>query len=86
MPLKCTECGQIVPPLSCHSCRPSGNTLRGFVLHELRRGDIVRHRGSGDSYVITEPCGPWATAVRTIRVSNPSEWLLVENAEMSGGR
>jgi len=36
MPLQCTECGKIIPPLCCHTCRPSGNTLRGFVLpHDM---------------------------------------------------
>ena len=46
MSLQCTECGKIVPPLCCHTCRPSGNTLRGVVvpreLWERMRSAIFR--------------------------------------------
>lgn len=47
-------------------------------IKELERGDIIRHNGSGNSYVITSVYGEYAIAVDTIHVSNPNEWSIVE--------
>jgi len=43
----------------------------------LKRGDIVRHVMDAQSYVVTETCRNRVTAVRTIELTNPVEWLLV---------
>jgi hypothetical protein len=42
----------------------------------LKKGDIVRHRMSGDVYVVTNDFYPHlgALAVRTERVSRPDYW------------
>lgn len=45
---------------------------------ELKTGDVVQGKSSGLSYVVTDNYGDHAIAVRTMHVSNPSEWLLVE--------
>jgi hypothetical protein len=43
----------------------------------LLPGDMVRHAGGGDNYVITSPFGTRHTAVRTVDMTNPAEWALV---------
>lgn len=53
-------------------------SLDAPVIESLKPGDIVRHRTSGDGYIVTANNGNGtAVAVRTITLSNPSEWLLV---------
>ena len=47
-------------------------------LRDLQRGDIVRHRNAGDSYVIENVDGRGALGVRTILITNHDEWLLVK--------
>lgn len=47
-------------------------------ISKLKRGDIIRNMGSPDSLVVTSCYGSTATAVLTVEVTNPSEWLLVE--------
>jgi hypothetical protein len=44
----------------------------------LKRGDIVRNTGSGNSYVIVDGIKRLGfIAVRTITVTNPFEWEVV---------
>lgn len=45
----------------------------------LRRGDIIRNIGSGESYVIEQQYDIPAKfiAVHTVTVTNPDEWELV---------
>lgn len=44
---------------------------------QLKRGDIVRHVGSGDSYVIERSKGDGShVAIRSIVVTNTHEWIL----------
>jgi len=43
---------------------------------ELRRGDIVAHKRSGNSYVIDRVDGMTATGLDSIEISNPAEWLI----------
>lgn len=44
----------------------------------LKAGDLIRHKhGDGSALVITNNYGDRATAVRTMEVTNPHEWLLV---------
>ena len=40
-------------------------------ISDLRRGDIVRHRGTGNAYVIDTVAGEWAVGVNTLIVQNP---------------
>ena len=44
----------------------------------LVRGQIVRNKGSGHSYVIVADDNDYPTGVRTVEISNAQEWLLVE--------
>ncbi len=43
----------------------------------LKRGDIIRHKGDPESYVIEATHNRGYVAVRTIDVTNPSEWVKV---------
>jgi hypothetical protein len=47
-------------------------------LSDINRGDIVRHKSSADSYVVTAHYGDRLTLVRTVELTNPSEWWLVK--------
>lgn len=40
----------------------------------LQRGDIVRNIGSGESYVVDANYGDYCIAMRSVHMSNPSEW------------
>lgn len=44
-------------------------------IQDLRVGDIIVGRLSGLAYVVTDHYGDRATAVRTVDVSNPGDWL-----------
>jgi hypothetical protein len=46
-------------------------------MRQLQPGDIVRGKGSSQSYVVTANYGSRVTAVRTVDLTNPSEWDLV---------
>ena len=47
-------------------------------LKNLERGDIVRHKLDVNAYVVTANYGKGATAVRTVDITNPDEWILIE--------
>lgn len=55
------------------------STMNADDLNRLRTGDLVREEGSGQVYVVlasatdTKP----AVAVKTVTVTNPTEWTLV---------
>ena len=49
----------------------------------LERGDIVRHKETGNSFVITGVVRfhgerKWFFGERTIQITNPEEWTYVE--------
>ena len=49
---------------------------------DLHDGTIVRHKGTGNSYVVV--CSYSATsviAVRTVHISNKDEWLIFDPTE-----
>lgn len=46
-------------------------------LANLQPGDIIRHGGCPDAMVVTASYGGRATAVRSVDVTNASEWKLV---------
>lgn len=50
----------------------------------LQRGDIIQHRHSGVSYVVDANYGTHATAIRTIQIDNPDEWLVFQRARSTG--
>lgn len=49
-------------------------------LSDLQPGDIIQGRSSGDSFVVTANYGSHVTAVRTVDITNPDEWLVVRSA------
>ena len=51
-----------------------------ITIRQLKRGDIVQHIGSGNSYIIIDVhqgTTDRALAIREIEISNPDEWVLV---------
>ena len=43
---------------------------------ELQRGDIIRNVASNVSYVVDATYGDTATAVHSVMVTNPPEWIV----------
>ncbi len=56
-------------------------------ISELKRGDLIRHRSpdSVASYIVDGVYGDRATAVRTIDITNPSEWEVMQVYERNLG-
>jgi hypothetical protein len=50
----------------------------------LREGDIVRAKASGISYVICVNYGRHVSAVRTIDITNPEDFDVIEKAAKKG--
>lgn len=48
-------------------------------MRELKPGDIVQSLSDGSGYVVTANYGDRITAVKTVDITNPNEWLLVPN-------
>jgi hypothetical protein len=42
----------------------------------LRRGDVIRGCGSGTAFVVDAHYGDFVIAMKSMHVSNPSEWEL----------
>lgn len=51
-------------------------------LKNLNVGDLVRHAAFHGVYVVTGNYGDRVTAVRTVDLTNPSEWEIVKKAEI----
>ena len=54
-------------------------------MSKLKRGDVVRHKVRGDTFVIVRQTGfayPQFVAVSTTTVSQPEEWDLVPREEV----
>ena len=49
----------------------------------LKEGDIVRGKSSGMAYVVTGNYGSHVVAVRTVDMTNPDEFDLVQKAAKS---
>ena len=47
-------------------------------ISELETGMVVRNKGSENAYIITANHLQHATAVRTIEITNPSEWEVLK--------
>jgi|WetSurMetagenome_2_1015567.scaffolds.fasta_scaffold1234313_2 hypothetical protein len=52
---------------------------------ELHTGDLVVGRVTGEVYVVMSNYGNRATAVRTIDMTNPNDWELVNKANYKKG-
>ena len=50
-------------------------------INGLKTGDIIYGRSSGLAYVVTGQYGDRATAVRSVDVTNPHEWLIARPSE-----
>lgn len=48
-------------------------------IQDFKRGKTVRHKVSGDSFMVEGNYGDFAIAVRAIRIDNPDEWEIVED-------
>ena len=46
------------------------------TIQSLSPGDYIKHKGSHNIYVVTGNYGDHVTAVRTVDVTNPSEWQV----------
>jgi hypothetical protein len=46
-------------------------------LRILREGDIVQHTVSGADYIVIQVY-PHIIAIRTLTITNPTEWILIE--------
>jgi hypothetical protein len=54
-------------------------------LLSLRPGDIILGALDGQAYIVTRNYGQHATAVKTVDVTNPSEWELVSRVTKREG-
>lgn len=50
------------------------------ALRDLSKGDIVKSAVTGETYVVTGNYGDRVTAVKTVDIINPGEWVLVVKA------
>lgn len=48
-----------------------------FELHRIKRGDIICHRITGDSYVVDRKMGDKVIAVRIVVATDSDEWKLL---------
>lgn len=51
------------------------------ALLDFRRGDIVRHRHSCNSWVVSGNYGNCVVAVNHQIISNPAEWVILRQEE-----
>lgn len=63
------------PPLPPRD-RPASEPAE-LDVSDLRTGDVIRHRGSSDCYIVAATFGKRATAIRTVDVTNNCEWRRV---------
>lgn len=50
--------------------------------YKLKRGDIVKNKGSGESYIVDGNYGNKIILIKTILVMNPSEWEKVPREDL----
>jgi len=51
-------------------------------LSAFKRGTIIRHKAMGDSYVVQHNDGRTVFAIRSVSVTNPSEWEIFQKPEI----
>ena len=49
-------------------------------MKKLQPGDVIRGKSSSHGFIVTANYGTRVTAVRTVDLTNPSEWDLVVKA------
>jgi len=54
--------------------------MTGEEFENLQAGDIVRGKFSAESYIVTANFKGRVTAVRTVDLTNPEEWELIQKA------
>lgn len=52
--------------------------LNVISISDLQNGDIIRNKSGSESYIVTGNYGTHVTAVRTVDVTNPSEWEVLQ--------
>ena len=50
---------------------------RGSSMRQFQPGAIVRGE-NGEAYIVLDNYGDCATAVRSVEITNPSEWLIIQ--------
>ncbi len=48
----------------------------------LKQGDVVRGKYTGDSFVVTANYGRYVIAVRTVQLNTPDEWYLIRGVRI----
>lgn len=56
---------------------PANKFVEFENIMQLKTGDIIRHKSSSEGYIVTAQYGGRATAVRTVDVTHPNEWLVM---------
>ena len=51
--------------------------LKDEEIGKLPIGTILQNTGSGNAYVVVDTYGDIAVAVRSVTVTNASEWMIV---------
>jgi hypothetical protein len=74
----------IKPPIPIPGAPRNAEGSPLLSLSSLSRGDIIRHASHSRTYLVTATFGDRATAVATMDITNPSEWILVERAGYAG--
>lgn len=49
-------------------------------ISDFKVGTVIRHKHGAQALIVTGNYGDRATAVRTVDISNPSEWLVEDEA------
>lgn len=58
------------------------SNMKGITnLQDIPEGSIIRHKAGEFVYIVTANYGNRLTAVRTVDVTNPSEWEILERGE-----
>jgi hypothetical protein len=60
--------------------KEKGDKMTPKDMKSLDRGDLVRSKWEGRTYVVSANYGDRVTAVDTIDITNPSEWQLIRKA------
>ncbi len=64
---------------SPYRARPAVRLTPLRNISDLSDGTIVRHRVTGDAYIVIQAGKKSATVVRSININNPDEWHIVQS-------
>ena len=65
------------PPVDAEVQSYPVRAVHKLDIASLNPGDVVRHVGTGNGYIVVRNDGGHCTAGRFLDVSNPDEWMLV---------